>query len=83
MRVVSLRDRIASTRPLWADFVIAALVFWVVLLPFEYGGMSAVILPTVVAAGVLTLLLARRWRSGCRYVAWQPHGRPDRRRPVS
>jgi O-antigen/teichoic acid export membrane protein len=62
MRVVSLRDRIASTRPLWADFVIAALVFWVVLLPFEYGGTSAVILATVVAAGVLTLLLARRWR---------------------
>jgi O-antigen/teichoic acid export membrane protein len=62
MRVVSLRDRIPSARPLWADFVIAALVFSVVLLPFEYGGTSAVILAAVVAVGVLVLLLGRRWR---------------------
>jgi hypothetical protein len=60
--VVSLRDRIPSTRPLWADFVIAVLVFWAVLLRFEYGGTSAVVLAAVVAVSVLMLLLARRWR---------------------
>jgi hypothetical protein len=48
-------------RPLWADFVIAGLLFWVVLLPLEYGGASAVILATVVASGALALLLAYRW----------------------
>jgi hypothetical protein len=49
-------------RPLWADFVIAAFAFWVVLLPLEYGGTSAVILAVVVAVAVLLLLLAGRWR---------------------
>ena len=41
---VSLLDRIPSTRPLWGDFVIAALVFCFVLLPLEYGGTSALML---------------------------------------
>jgi hypothetical protein len=59
---VFLRDRIPATRPLWADFVIAALVFWIVLLPLEYGGTPALVLAVVVASAVLVLLLAGRWR---------------------
>jgi hypothetical protein len=47
---------------LGVDVVIAALAFWVVLLPLEYGGRSAVILAAVVAGGVLFVLLAARWR---------------------
>jgi hypothetical protein len=50
-------------RPVWADFIIAALVFWVVLLPLEYGGDSAVWIASVVAGAFLVLLLLRRlWR---------------------
>jgi hypothetical protein len=50
-------------RPLWADFLIAALVFWVVLLPLEYGGESTVIIAAAVAGLSLVLLLLRRlWR---------------------
>jgi hypothetical protein len=48
-------------RPLWADFVIAGLMFWAVLLPLEYGGGSAVTLAALVAGGALALLLAHRW----------------------
>ena len=59
---MKIRPRIPPTRPLWADFVIAAFAFWVVLLPLEYGGTPAVILAAVVAVAVLLLLLARRWR---------------------
>ena len=51
-----------DVRPLWADFVIAALIFWVVLLPLEYGGGSALILAALVAAGAFALLLVLRWR---------------------
>ena len=49
-------------RPLWADFVIAALIFWAVLLPLEFAGGSAVIVAVVAAAGAVVLLLMyRRW----------------------
>jgi hypothetical protein len=51
-----------DVRPVWADFVIAALMFWAALLPLEYGGVPAIILAVLLAAGVLALLLARRWR---------------------
>jgi hypothetical protein len=36
-------------------------VFWIVLLPLEYGGTSALVLAAVVATAVLVLLVARRW----------------------
>jgi Flp pilus assembly protein TadB len=49
-------------RPLWADFLIAALVFCAVLLPLEYGGESAVVIAAVVAGVFLVLLLLRRLR---------------------
>jgi hypothetical protein len=49
-------------RPLWADFVIAGLIFGAVLLPLEFGGGSAVIVAAVVAGGALALLLTYRWR---------------------
>jgi hypothetical protein len=49
-------------RPLWADFVVAALIFWAVLLPLEFAGGSAVIVAAVAAAGALGLLLMHRWR---------------------
>ena len=54
-------------RPLWADFVIAALGFWVVLLPLEYGGAAALVLAFAVSGALLAGLLAARarrtWRS--------------------
>jgi hypothetical protein len=49
-------------RPLRADFLVAALVFWTVLLPLEFGGWSALTLAGVVAGFVLSLLLAARRR---------------------
>jgi hypothetical protein len=53
---------LSSVTPLWADFVIAGLVFLAVLLPLEYGGTSAVLLAAVVAGALLVLLLAHRWQ---------------------
>jgi len=47
-------------RALWADVLIAALVFWAVLLPLEYGGESAVVIAAIVAGATLVLLLVRR-----------------------
>ena len=49
-------------RPVWADFLIAALVFCAVLLPLEYGGDSAVVIAALVAAAFLLLLLLSRLR---------------------
>jgi LPXTG-motif cell wall-anchored protein len=58
----------ARVRPLWADFLIAVLVFWAVLLPLEYGGGSAVTLAGVVAClALLLLLVARRRRKNPYY----------------
>jgi len=51
-----------GARPLWADFLIAVLVFWVVLLPLQYGGGSAVVIAAVVAGTFLVVLLLRRLR---------------------
>jgi len=49
-------------RPLWADFVIAGGTFWLVLVPFEYAGNSAVVVAAIVAGSVFLLLQAARWR---------------------
>jgi len=50
-------------RPLWADFVIAGLTWWAVLLPLEYGGSFAVVLASIASGTLLVALLgARAWR---------------------
>jgi len=52
--------RIGARETVWADFIIAALVFGFVLLPLEYGGDSAVWIASVVAGAFLLLLLLKR-----------------------
>ena len=49
-------------RPLWADFAIAAVVFWMFVITFEYVA-SSWTLPAIAGATALALLLAARlWR---------------------
>jgi hypothetical protein len=51
-------------RPLWADFVIAALAWWAVLLATSFGGGFALVLASAVSAALLvSLLTTRAWRS--------------------
>jgi hypothetical protein len=51
-------------RPLWADFLIAALVWWAVLLPLEYGGAATLVIASIAAGAVLVALLGTRgWRT--------------------
>jgi hypothetical protein len=50
-------------RPRWADFVIAALAWWAVLLSTSFGGEYALVLASAVSGALLLSLLATRvWR---------------------
>jgi hypothetical protein len=49
-------------RPLWADFVVAGLAWWAVLLVTSFSGSFALVLASFVAGVLLSSLLATRAR---------------------